>query len=85
MIQIYRVRRTKNFPIAVEIKVGRVILQFIRKENKIELESKYILGSRVLDPVQLYVPKELFAQALQKAAAILFPKRKKSSQIRFNF
>jgi len=81
MIQIYRVRRTKNLPIAVEIKVGRVILQFIRKENKIELESKYILGSRVLDPVQLYVPKELFTQALQRAAGILFPRKKSSRQL----
>jgi hypothetical protein len=81
MIQIYRVRRTKNFPIAVEIKVGRVILQFIRKENKIELESKYILGSRVLDPVQLYVPKELFTQALQRATGILFPRKKSSRQL----
>jgi hypothetical protein len=91
MVKVYRVDRVNGIARGVEIKAGNVVLQFIRKGKKIKLYGKYKPGSRVLDYAQLDVPKALFAQASQMAAAILFrqAKQKKLSsqrqQMSFNF
>jgi hypothetical protein len=80
-VEVCQVYRTKNgVPRIVEIRVGNVIFQFVRQRNKIKFGGKWSLA-QVLDPGQVYVSKEMFTQALRKAAAILFPRKKSSRQL----
>jgi len=71
-VEVYRVNKVNG---VVEIKAGNVVLQFIRKGNKMKLYGKYKPEARVLDYAQLDVPKALFVQASRMAAGILFPKK----------